>query len=347
MFAIECIRALHQVQAEMYARASVDARLSATRRLVKLLQRISDRLFRSGFGRSIVGRSLPLLTTVSLVFVSHQRRMSIRKLREFPKTAFSFMAKDAEAYLERNLAAVEDRLLSRCSDWRLYYIENDSQDRTRFILNQFSRKHRERVIGEHLVISESSSTRLCARAEPNCKARVELLGKFRSRLLQKALEWSEAVLYVVLDLDFAAFDEREFWNMYQNVLLKYAADGVFGLSTFASDVDRNFCLTQPYGCAIYDYGAILPPYVMELVMNTNETIIPVRSAFSGFGLYSVQSIRKHNATYFRSRVGEELLSMGDDPEQRQRWGLMEHIHLNLYLPKLFLYTPFRPEYNVG
>lgn len=297
---------------------------------------------------SLLGSACLLSLYILLVVFFTQREMvslDRRATELFPKTALSFLVRDGEAYLERNLGDVEEKILSRCADWRVYYVENNSRDSTRLILNQFSHKHNGRIFGNSLELQTKTSTQLCAGEESNCRARVAFLGDLRSTLLKEALTWEEAVLYVVLDLDFVSFDGYEFWNMYTNVMLPYDADGVFGVSAFSRYTDRKFCVTQPYGCAIYDYGAILPPVVLDLVMGTNNTIIPVRSAFSGFGMYRVASIRSNRASYTHPRVQEILASMGDDPERRRRWGMMEHIHLNLHLQNLLLYTVFKPEYG--
>jgi len=265
----------------------------------------------------------------------------------YPPTAVTFLTRNSERYLVDNLFYVHRELLSRCRDWKIFYVENDSTDRTRAILKSFSRRYVGRVHGEHLSLHVKHSTDLCPRRNLNCLARLELLGSLRSRLVHAALSWKEIELLVMVDIDFFRFDPVSFWKMYTDVLRPLDADGVFGLSKFSPAVG-NSCNTQPFGCRVYDYGTVVPQSILDDVTrgwNEKGRALPVRSAFSGLGLYSANALRKYGAEYWKGNYSKELDMIGDDPHNRHSWGLIEHISFNLFLPHLFLYPDFQPEYG--
>lgn len=275
------------------------------------------------------------------------RNATTRDVAEvYPPSVFAFLARNGERYLAENLDFMHRELFSVCTDWRVIYVENDSGDNTREILSNFASKHIGRVHGEHLSLSAKHSTDLCPRNKLNCLARTELLGSLRNRLVKKALSWNESKLLIMIDTDFFRFDPLVFWRMYTDVLHPRQADGVFGLSKFSSAVG-NSCIFQPFGCQIYDYGAIIPVDLLQdiLALNKTGTYFPVQSAFSGFGIYDMGAIRFHKPDYLRGDVSHQLEVIGDDPHQRQSWGLIEHISFNLCLPRLYIYPDFQPEYG--
>lgn len=277
--------------------------------------------------------------------VDIQNEMATEEL--YPPTAVTFLTRNSENYLVDNLFYVHRELLSRCKDWRLFYVENDSTDNTREILKSFARRYVGRVHGEHLSLPVKHSTDLCSRRHLNCLERLKLLGSLRSRLVHAALSWKKVELLVMVDMDFFRFDPAIFWKMYTDVLRPLDADGVFGLSKFSPAVGSS-CKSQPFGCKVYDYGTVVPQSILYDIpepWNQTGTALPVRSAFSGLGLYSADAIRKHGAEYWKGDYSKELDTIGDNPQNRHSWGLIEHISFNLFLPRLYLYPDFQPEYG--
>ena len=265
----------------------------------------------------------------------------------YPATAFTFLARNGETYLAENLVFVDRELLAKCVDWRVFYVENDSTDGTREILQNFARTHRGRVQGEHLSLSQKHSTELCPKHNLNCLARTQLLGSLRNRLVRNALSWENVELLVMMDVDFFRFDPMLFWRMYTDVLFPLDAYGVFGLSKFSSEA-QDSCKSQPFGCEVYDYGAIVPQDLLAEIIRARDklgSVFPVLSAFSGLGIYRASAVRAHRPDYLIGNVSEQLENIGDDSRNRQAWGLIEHISFNLCLSRLYLYPNFQPEYG--
>ncbi len=265
----------------------------------------------------------------------------------YPATAFAFLARNGKAYLLENLVFIDRELLSKCVDWRVFYLENDSTDSTRETLQNFAREHPGRVHGEHLSLLKKHSTELCPKRNLNCPARTQLLGSLRNRLVRNALSWKKVELLVMMDVDFYRFDPQLFWRMYTNVLLPLNANGVFGLSKFSSAA-RGSCASQPFGCEVYDYGAIVPQDLLAEIMQARNkigSVFPVRSAFSGFGIYNAAAVIAHRPDYVSGNVSKQLEDIGDDSKNREAWGIIEHISFNLCLTRLYLYPSFQPEYG--
>ena len=89
----------------------------------------------------------------------------------------------------------------------------------------------------------------------------------------------------MLDLDFVDFDETEFMNMFTIIQNNKNIDAIFGMSVI--DNNRNF---------LYDVGAIMPSYKYPDIIFGSK-LVKVKSAFSGFGIYRMNSIIKNNVSY--------------------------------------------------
>ena len=93
--------------------------------------------------------------------------------------------RDAAEYIERNLWALA-HLGSNFAAWRLYYLENDSTDDTRRLLDGFRNKFPMHVAG---LMMDGASTQPSAFLCPpifsklNCLERTGLLAALRQRLL--------------------------------------------------------------------------------------------------------------------------------------------------------------------
>lgn len=236
-----------------------------------------------------------------------------------------FLVRDAERYLESNanrLVTVSDRV---ASSWNMQFLENDSTDRTRSVLRNLELAHPGRVRGEMLDVSSFSSLSLCRRAgqQRNCKARTYLLASLRQRLLEAALKRNTTLL-VMVDIDFITFDDKALVRLF-HLHAALEADGVFGVS-----VNKR-------GGLLYDTGAVEPQSALSQMMSNHITPVRVRSAFSGFGIYSTAAIVTHNASYlapFPARSGRAAAA-----------GDVEHVRFNARLAKLFVHPTFRPVYR--
>ena len=264
------------------------------------------------------------------------------------------LVRNAATYLQRNVDLVLSQLAESCIDWRLFYVENDSSDRTREILDTLSKRDG-RVQGEQLHCVQGAEPSSWTSSVPhahtrrwgggslglcggtglmNCNARTLFIGMLRERLLRRALAWQAAELLVMIDIDFVCFVPQAFWNMYTQVLVPRNASGVFGMS-------RDPVSHQPW-----DKGAVVPMSALDDIVQDAARVVPVRSAFSGFGLYSVRAIRVFHASYnFNPAVMGILVASGENTTLRKAYGVMEHIHFNVHLPRLYVYTAFQPGYE--
>ena len=85
----------------------------------------------------------------------------------------------------------------------------------------------------------------------------------------------------MMDVDFYRFDPMLFWRIYTDVLFPLDAYGVFGLSKFSSEA-QDSCKSQPFGCEVYDYGAVVPQELLAEIVRARDklgSIFPVLSAF--------------------------------------------------------------------
>ena len=157
--------------------------------------------------------------------------------------SFAFIVRDGGEFLERNLWCLAD-LGASFARWRLFYVENDSEDDTRRLLDSFAARFPPgQVVGEQLDgISAKSSAFLCpaARKAMNCEERSSLLATLRERLLARVLRsrpspadsasQAGAVL-LMLDIDFVAFSKplylRAFALAHQHRAAAFFASSVF------------------------------------------------------------------------------------------------------------------------
>ena len=145
----------------------------------------------------------------------------------------------------------------------------------------------------------------------NCKKRTQRLAYLRNIVLEQAKLWSECDYLIMLDMDFISFDKKEFKNMFNIINTNHNIDGIFGMS-----VNKNK--------QFYDIGAIRPKNkILNLFLNNN--LIKVSSAFSGFGIYRMKSIK--NIKY------------------NTKTNNIEHIDFNKKLNNIYIYLPFKPMYE--
>lgn len=228
--------------------------------------------------------------------------------------ALCFIVKDGEKYLHNNLNRII-KLGEKFNKYKIFYVENDSIDSTKEIL-QYHKKHNSNISGIHLLLDKKHSTELCKLNEAyNCKLRVRRIAYLRNKVLEQAKQWKECNILIMLDLDFVDFDDNEFMNMFTILQLYKNIDAIFGMSVISND--KNF---------LYDCAAITPRYKLVNII-FSDRLVKVKSAFSGFGIYRMNSIIKNNVSY------------------NENTNDIEHIDFNNQLNNLYVYTNFRPVYE--
>ena len=178
------------------------------------------------------------------------------------RLAIAFLVRDAAEYIERNLWALA-HLGSNFAAWRLYYLENDSTDDTRRLLDGFRNKFPMHVAG---VMMDGASTQPSAFLCPpifsklNCLERTGLLAALRQRLLTFVLHdpthgvvaahgWrgkDDAIL--MLDIDFVIFSAANYLRSFA-MARQHSAAAVFASSTYKGKFAR---------LEVYDSAAVVP-----------------------------------------------------------------------------------------
>ena len=178
------------------------------------------------------------------------------------RLAIAFLVRDAAEYIERNLWALA-HLGSNFAAWRLYYLENDSTDDTRRLLDGFRNKFPMHVAG---LMMDGASTQPSAFLCPpifsklNCLERTGLLAALRQRLLTFVLHdpthgivaahgWlgnDDAIL--MLDIDFVSFSAANYMRSFA-MARQHSAAAVFASSTYKGKFAR---------LEVYDSAAVVP-----------------------------------------------------------------------------------------
>jgi hypothetical protein len=226
--------------------------------------------------------------------------------------AFCFIVKDGDKYLEKNLMKIIQFGDLYLDNYRIYYVENDSVDKTNEILDKFEKKYKN-IYGKHLKLDGKHSTDLCNKFdERNCSNRTRRLAFIRNQVLNQVNQWNECKYMIMLDLDFIDFDMKELHNMFNIIKNSKNINGVFGMS-----VSHKNCM--------YDIGAVKPLYkLIEIYLKIK--LVKVDSAFSGFGIYKMKYIIDNNVKY------------------NEKTNKIEHIDFNKQISNLYVYSKFRPKY---
>ena len=223
-----------------------------------------------------------------------------------------FLVRDGEKYLLNNLNKIETFCKDNFGNYKILFLENDSRDSTRqILLNKMSTNNK--IKGVFKKMNDKHSTKLCKDTiiNYNCNTRTRFLASLRQELLEYSLKYLSDIT-LICDLDFVSFNENELLKMIR-VLIDNDLDGIFGMS---------YSNKKPY-----DIGAINPKWTIPtIVIGGNNIIIPVNSAFSGFGVYSTNSVTSKKANYNLNNNS------------------IEHIDFNKYFDKLYVYPNFKPEY---
>lgn len=226
--------------------------------------------------------------------------------------AFCFIVKDGDKYLEKNLMKIIEFGDLYLDNYRIYYVENDSVDKTNHILEKFKKKYKN-IYGKHLKLDGKHSTDLCNKFdERNCSNRTRRLAFIRNQVLNQAKKWKECKYMIMLDLDFIDFDINELHNMFNIIKKSKNINGIFGMSI----TNKGF---------FYDIGVVKPSYkLIDIFLNIK--LVKVDSAFSGFGIYKMKYIIDNNIKY------------------NKKTNQIEHIDFNNKIKNLYVYSKFRPIY---
>ena len=226
--------------------------------------------------------------------------------------AFCFIVKDGDKYLEKNLTKIIQFRDLYLDNYRIYYVENDSVDKTNEILDKFEKKYKN-IYGKHLKLDGKHSTQLCNKLdERNCSNRTKRIAFIRNKVLDKVKKWKECNYIFMLDLDFIYFDTKELYNMFNIIKKSKNIYGIFGMSIS----NKGF---------FYDVGAVKPSYkLIEIFLKIK--LVKVDSAFSGFGIYKMKYIMDNNIKY------------------NEKSNEIEHIDFNNKIKNLYVYSDFRPIY---
>jgi hypothetical protein len=252
---------------------------------------------------------LIILTLIYLDYIEPESKFDTSIFKY--KVSFCFIVRDGDEYLEKNLTKIA-QIGELFEDYRIFYLENDSKDRTIEILKNAKKRNR-KIIGRSEKLNNLQSIAMCPIVNINCNKRTMFLANIRQNILNESLEW-DSDLTIMLDMDFEDFDRYDFLNMI-NKMKQKKANGIFGMSYIA----------YPYLKIPYDMGAIVPIYKLLSIIILSG-LVKVDSAFSGFGVYKSDYLRQHKIRYDGSKN-------------------IEHIHFNKQIDNLYVDPNFNPTYH--
>ena len=264
------------------------------------------------------------------------------------RVAFTFLVRDGERYLSRNLKALFE-LGRTFREFRIFYVENDSKDSTRSVLRAFSERDHGVMTGKLLNNLSAHSYSLCPREELgqiNCRNRTSLLANLRQRVLSMALQWPAWDAVTMIDIDFACFSASEYMRTF-----------ALGLHLNASAVFSNSMYPNKQGHLMpYDRSSIYPSFLRLHLPSkrvfgpsalprphAQQCLVRVTSAFGGFGTYFAKPLRAALAGSGR-RCGLR------PPTYKGEEQVPEHVTFNRRLAHvsgnpMFIDPTFEPIYN--
>lgn len=224
---------------------------------------------------------------------------------------FLFLVRDGQEYLKNNINKIID-VGSSFKSYKIFFIENDSKDGTIDILKTMMNTNKN-ITGKFKKLNNKTSIQMCNDGEAiNCNKRTRFLASLRQDVLNDSMS-VPSDLTIMLDLDFNSFDKHELFKMIHK-LYELNADGIFGMSYTTTN-------NMPY-----DTGAVVCDSCFDQITSKKDSVVKVKSAFSGFGVYKTSSIIKYNASYDLNT------------------NTIEHISFNEHLKDLYVYTSFNPLY---
>jgi hypothetical protein len=142
--------------------------------------------------------------------------------------AMTFMTRNGMAYLPHNLPVL-DTLGKNFASYKVFYLENDSDDGSGSYLNRWSiNRPFVRVAFDRRV---ESSYRLCPVGVYNCVPRFRLLASLRQRLWRAVRAWKDWTVWISIDFDFVQLNLEQ---LMESVHFGHAtaSGAVFSLSLF-------------------------------------------------------------------------------------------------------------------
>lgn len=231
--------------------------------------------------------------------------------------AFAFIVKDGEEYLATNVARIQD-IGQRFASYRIFFVENDSNDNTRGVLGALMRAD-PRVEGTFLKLADARpALGMCPRGYLVCPARLQRLAFLRNAVLDLArARRFDGDWLVMLDADFVHMPDPQ--PLFGRMLARPELSAAFGMSHFRAREGGRM--------RAYDLLAVRPPSVVPALILAYTRWHAVDSAFSGFGVYRWSAIR--NLRYNANTT------------------VCEHLEFNAQLANKTVDACFRPQYALA
>lgn len=253
--------------------------------------------------------------------------------------AIGFMVRDVEPYLNRNLKAIV-MLGEAFGEYWLFFVENDSRDRTReLLLRHMNEMPKDRLRGSFLGnISRAYSVALCPESQRNCAKRIQLLSRLRQSVFDLAWAQPGWDALIMLDFDFAKFQLSEYLQMFA-LGQRMNASAIVGVS-----MTRN----SRGHCAQYD-RTLFGEYRRDLTkfMRDQGCFGAVMNGHSGFPTLFARALRTANPRPSYSNHSSFLKLGANGYNDLVPFNLALEAHgRSLGMP--FLVDPrFRPVYPYG
>ena len=270
---------------------------------------------------------------------THRLTLPADELRQDIKRAsiaFAFMLRDVEPYLMRNLAAIM-ALGERFRRYWMFFVENDSRDRTQEIMRSKMRELPGILHGTFLGnISRAYSVALCPESFRNCAQRIKLLASLRQHVFDLAWQVHGWTALVMLDFDFAGFSEEEFMQMFA-LGMRMNAAAIVGVS-MTTDSRKH--------CAQYDRSLIGEDGKNLLFVQAGLGCFGrIMKGHSGFPTLYAKALRMAKPQYVNHPIYEYNLGNGFNDlspfnQQLYKWGQKAGMP-TLVDPR------FRPMYSFG
>jgi hypothetical protein len=253
------------------------------------------------------------------------------------KLLFAACARDCASVVASNISTLLSfGDLPWCEEVRIFIAENSSKDRTREVILDLAARD-DRIVP---VLLEDIDAIM--------PVRETRLAFCRDRLLADIRDYAAEALYVPIDLDAriaSSLDEQSFKDTCQLVASEKCS-GVFPSSSpYYYDIHAlrhpdwcpGSCWQEVHTARVKGSLLSLLVYIRYVSFRqkshsrlTGRGLIPVKSAFGGIGVYSLQRVKEAGARYSSTDLVDEQLS------------LCEHVRFNQFLDKLYI----NPEWTI-
>lgn len=225
------------------------------------------------------------------------------------RIVIAFLARDIEPQVQ-SLIQRSELIGNLFSDYRIISVENDSSDKTRQLLKNWSAKNSKVTLMDcceegscECVLSTSKGYNSGIISED----RIKRMAKYRNKYLHHALgNYSDYDYLFVMDSDLGgSFEVNEFLDIIQTapewdaifVNGQVPFPGSFGTLPFVYDAVAYTPVDSPFLKLNQSTGALVPLLIKKFVeLNStsflgSESLIPVSSAFGGMGIYKMSSLK--------------------------------------------------------